>query len=321
MRASDAERARARATLALPGPTSPPSPGAAPEAPPGDEAPPRRDPFLVALPLRKDDPVLVLEANALRHSRLGERFVACLQQRDPELFASIARETGVDVLKDVDRVALAGDSVVLSGFFDRARWDGILGQYVEPEPYGASGNLYPAGSKTVGTWGDHLVVVSDDPARIRQAIDQLEGRTPVPATGIPEDMTYGEAYGVVPGAAVRQLLGSDARGIADRLATLADRIELHVDAMQDIAAVVQVRGSDRAGLDDLARTMGAALAVARVEAQATGDQATAALLEQAEVEPGGAGLALKVALPAARLEALLGDCERRRPAPAAPGGP
>jgi len=312
MREPERQRAAQRATLVLPAP--PPPAGVPADATPA-EPPPRRDPFLVALPVEPDAPLIVMEANALRHSRLGERFVACMQQRDPDLFARLERETGIDPLKDVDLVGMAGEAVVLSGFFDRARWDSILEREPHFDAYGTSGRIYRGtNQRFIGTWGDHIIVVASDAAPIQRAIDQLEGRAPVPETGIPEDMAYGELYGVVPGAAAGKLLGADSRGISDRLAALADRIELHVDAMQDVAAVVRVQGPDQAGLDDLARTMGAALAVARVEAEATGDRATADLLEFATVDPGGQGLSLKVAVPAARLEALLGDCERRRPA-------
>jgi hypothetical protein len=203
LREPERERAAQRATLTLPAAPAATPAGAAPEPPP------RRDPFLVALPVRPGDPVIVMEANALRHSRLGERFVACALERDPDAFARLERQTGIDLLKDVDRLAMVADAVVVSGFFERARWDGILAPGVEPEAYGAGGRLCTYGKQTVGAWGDHLVVVADDPAQVRRAIDQLEGRAPVPEAGIPEEMAYGEMYGVVPGAAARKLLGDD----------------------------------------------------------------------------------------------------------------
>lgn len=278
--------------------------GAAPE-------PERRDPLLVALPVKADTPVVVFEANALRHSRLGEAFVRCMLQRDPDTFAEIERETGIDVLKDLDRVAFAGEAVVLSGFFDRARWDRLEKEAGAPTRYGEAGRIFGDGGSppVVGVWRDQIMVLGDGPESVRQALDQLEGRAPVPESGIPEDLAYGEVYGVLPGSAARKLLPMADRALAARIAEAASRIELHVDAMSDVAAVVRVVGDDGAGLQDLARTLAGGVAAARVQAQVTRDRELADLLEFANVVDGRDRFSVEVALPAERLERWFGDCQ------------
>jgi hypothetical protein len=306
----DEYQRRRRATLVVPPARAQAS--VAP-APPAGREPERRDPFLVALPVKPGSPVVVLEANALRHSRLGERFVACLQAQDPALLDQLQRDSGIDPLKDIDRVAFLGDSMVVSGFFDRVRWDQLRSQ---AEPYGEAGRIYHEPHMVLGAWRDQLMVLSDRPEAIRTAIDQLEGRAQVPETGIPDEMAFGEIYGLIPGTAARWMLGTGQQALADRITSLASRIELHVDAMQDVAAVVRIRGEDAAGLSDLARSLGAALAVARVKAQATNDERLAELLENAEVHPGAGELSLQLALPADRLEAWFEGCEGRGSAPA-----
>lgn len=309
MRDAERERMESRATLELPAEPRPPS---------EDEAPQKRDPFLVALPVEPGKPVLVLEANALRHSRLGELFVGCLLQSDPKLFEEVTRESGIDPLKDVDRVGFVGDAFVISGFFDRARWDRLVRYGATMERYGDAGRLYREGGEPVlGVWRDQLVVIAEDDAQARRAIDQLEGRAPVPESGIPEDMAYGEAYGVIPGDAARRLLGTGNAELAARIAAAASRVELHVDAMQDVAAVVRVHGDDAAGLSDLARALGGALALARVEAGATNDERLAALLEQARVVPMNGSFAVELALPAEQLEQWFEGCGERGGAGAA----
>lgn len=308
MRGPEYERFERRATLVLPAPAAPATGSATADARP----PARRDPFLVSLPVKPDAPVVVFEANALRHSRLGERFVACVRARHGQELEAFQEKLGLDPFKDVDRVAYVGDAVVVSGFFDRVRWD-VLGR--EPEGYGEAGRLWRDGGLTVGAWRDQIVVFSERPEDVRAAIDQLEGRAAVPASGIPEDMAYGEVYGVLPGAAARRLIGPDDRGLAERIAALASRVELHVDAMQDVAAVVRVRGEDQAGLSDLARSLGAALAVARVRAQASQDRRLSDLLESAAVQPGEKDFSLQLALPADRLEAWFEGCDARSPTP------
>ncbi|MFT3913723.1 MAG: hypothetical protein QM704_06335 [Anaeromyxobacteraceae bacterium] len=316
MRPAEEERARARATLVLP---QAPGPG------PAQAEPPRRDPFLVSLPVTADRPVVVLEANALRHSRLGERLVACLLARDPDTFAKIEREIGVDPLKDVDRVGFAGDSVVVSGFFDRMRRD-QLERNTDASSYGDGGRLYRqrggGSGPAIATWGDGLVLMGDE-ASLRRSIDQLEGRAPAPETGIPEDMAYGEAYGVVPGTAVQRLFGQKDPELAQRIAAAASRVEFHVDAMNDVASVVRVRGDDGAGLSDIARSIGGALAAARVEAQARDDRRMAELLEHARVLDDKGSFSVEMALAGDRVEQLFEGCEKAgepRPAPPAPAG-
>jgi len=312
MRAEEQKRMERRATLALPAPRgeSAPAPAPAPE-------PALRDPFLVGLPVEEGEPVVVFEANALRHSRLGELFVACVLARDPDTFAEVERAIGVDPLKDIDRVAFVGGAMVVSGFFDRLK-PSVLDAEGRPAAYGEAGRLWipdprggtvpDPGRPAIALWKDQLLVVSDDPDALRRSIDQLEGRAPVPDAGIPDDMAYGEVYGAIPGEAARRLFGRDERGLGERLAAVASRIELHVDAQSDLAAVVRVRGDDAEGLSDLGKSIGAALAVARVQAQATDDTRFADLLASARVQDRGGALAIELAVPAERLESWFRDC-------------
>jgi hypothetical protein len=88
--------------------------------------------------------------------------------------------------------------------------------------------------------------------------------------------------------------------------------------MQDVAAVIRVQGNDAQGLDDLAKSMGAALAVARVKAQVDGDAELADLLENAKVRPGGGGFSMQLAVPAAQLERWFEGCGRPEGQPGAP---
>lgn len=319
MRPAEVERMQRRATLPAPPPTGEP---VEPGAPPAE--PSFRDPFLAALPVEPGQPVLVFEANALRHSRLGELFVECLLAREPDALAELERAAGIDPLKDIDRVGFAGDAVVVSGYFDRLKLDELEPDHLR-ERYGDAGTLLlpdPARARPVGPdglplpddrtsialWKDQLLVFADDPASLRLAIDQLEGRAPAADTGLTDDLAYGEVYGVIPGEAARRLFGRDARGLGERLAAAASRIELHVDAQRDLAAMVRVRGEDAAGLSDLARSLGAALAVARVEANATDDARFAELLESARVTDRGGTLAIELAVPVERLEEWFRGC-------------
>ncbi len=302
--------------------TMPPAPAAAAgRKAPGAEPPApataiRRDPFLTALPAAPGEPVVVFEANALRHSRLGELFIRCALARDPGVFDTLSRETGLDVLKDVDRVGFAGETVVVSGTFDAARWE-RLGKGSVEERHGDEGRLYRipgrAASPVLARWRDQVVVISPDEAGARQALDQLEGRVPAPAPVLDEALSYGEVYGVIPGEAVQRLFSKRDAELGARLAAAASRVELHVDAMQDVAAVLRVDGPDEAALSELARSLGGAIAAGRLQAQATGDTRLADLLDAARVVPESGRFSLELAVPAATLERWFEDCAGATP--------
>ncbi len=305
--------------------TLPPPPAAVAAAASVEDAspPPRRDPFLLALPRDPKRALLVLEANALRHSRLGELFVDCVF-RDPrhDPFEEVRRELGFDPLKDVDRVALADDGLVVSGFFGNAHFE-QLRRESRVSSYGEAGRVYrpldgesAEGELTVGTWGDHLVVAGDE-RFVEQTIDRLEGRAADAPQVIPESLTYGEAYGVLPGDALKVLLRGENAELGERLARIASRIELHADAMRDVAVVARVSGDDEPGLEDLGKAFGAALAVGRFQARVRGDDRLVQLLEHARVERGGRSFSVELALPIDVLEGWFGGC---RAAPPAGGG-
>jgi hypothetical protein len=281
---------------------------APPVSEPAPAAPEKRDPFMVALPIKPETPVVMFEVNALRYSKLGEGFLGCVQARDGNRFADLARQTGIDPLRDIDRVAFMGDSIVVSGQFESAHWD-RLGP--SPERYGQSGRIYQTPQMAVGTWGPGLLVLSPHPERVQTAMDQLEGRAPAPEPPLAGDQMLSEIYGIVPGAAARAALGSGSGdgGLLDRIASLASRIELSADAMEDLAADVHIRGNDSPGLSALGDELGAALTAARANARAGGNKKLSTLLENVKVKSSDREISIHVAVPASRVEDLLGNCD------------
>jgi hypothetical protein len=313
LRTEEVKRLRERRVL-------PPVAAAAPDPfSDGTPAPPRRDPFLVALSRDPSRPLLVLEANALRHSRLGELFVECvfgLPGRDP--FDQVRRELGLDPLKDVDRVAISDEGMVISGFFERAHFQ-QLARDSDLSRYGDAGRVYrPRGSagepaapgpgpEGFATWGANMILLGSGPF-VEQSIDRLEGRAPEAPPVIPENLTYGEAYGVLTGQAIGALFRGDQSELGRRLAEVAPRIELHVDAMRDVAISASFSGPDGHAVDDLGSALGGALAVARLQARAGGDERLAQLLEHARVVRGAEGFLLELAIPVTVLEGWFSGC-------------
>ncbi|HEX9243782.1 MAG TPA: hypothetical protein VF875_15165 [Anaeromyxobacter sp.] len=308
LRTDEVKRLQERRTLA---PIASAAPAFDPWAP-GPQAPPRRDPFLVALPRDPSEPLVVLEANALRHSQLGELFVDCLFRApggDP--FREL-RALGFDPLKDLDRVAVSSRGVVVSGFFARTRFDRLV-EVSEVSSYGDAGRLLrspvaaAAGGPVLGIWGTSTLLLGER-RFVEEGIDRLEGRAADAPPVIPESLTYGEAYGVLSGKAIAGLFRGDPSGVGQKLADVASRVELHADAMSDVAMTAKVSGPDGGAVEDLGSALGAAMAVARLDARARGSAELAQLLEHARVLRGSGEFSLELAIPMDVLEGWFAGC-------------
>jgi hypothetical protein len=322
LRGREVERMTARRTRPLP-------PPAAETAGP----PPQRDPLLAALPRGKGRTALVFEANALRHSPVGELLLACMLRDGGSGLAQLKERTGVDPLQDLDRLVVTDDGVILSGNFGKARLSELL-EGSDSRQYGEGARLYtptvpaaadgaePREHPSVASWNDQLLVFSRNPDGAREVVDRVEGRAGADeAPLIDEESTYGEMYGVVSVAQLSKMLGNAQPELLARLGEVADSVELHVDARSDVAVVAEVKGSDADKVADLGKSLGAALSVARLQAQAEGQKELVELLDFARVRPDDGTFQLEVALPLAYLQQKLASCgEERRAAQSARSG-
>jgi hypothetical protein len=275
---------------------------------------------LAALPpLEEAKGLLVLEANALRYSEIGELLLGCLSPSDRRSLASFKETLGIDPLEDIDRVAFAGRAVLISGSF---------GGLTVPEggaPYGKSATIYEAPGQSYAVVGSELMIVSNDPAALRAAIDRAESPPSGPSP-IDEGEAYGEAYGVLSAAAVEQLLKETQPELASRMAGLTDRIQLHLSADQELAFVLDVSGNDAGRISELSRTAAGAIALWRLQAEAEGEHEISELLDFAKVRPAGSDTRLELAVPVEWLKKQLGSCANPEgatplapdPSPAAP---
>jgi len=287
-----------------------------------------RDPLLAALPRGKGRTALVFEANALRHSPVGELLLDCLLRDGGSNLAQLKQRTGVDPLQDLDRLVVTDDGVILSGNFGEARMAELF-EETDSREYGEGARLYaprlPASPSTadgaersspsLASWNDQLLVFSRDPDGAREVIDRVEGRAGADeAPLIDEESTYGEMYGVVGVAQLQQMLGRDQPELLARLGEVAESVELHIDARSDVALVAEVKGADADKVKDLGKSLGAALSVARLQAQAEGQQELVQLLDFARVRPDDGTFRLEVALPLPYLQEKLAACGEARSA-------
>ncbi|AKU91840.1 hypothetical protein AKJ08_2227 [Vulgatibacter incomptus] len=299
LRPSEVERVARRRTL---------PPPVAPEAKADRKPEPQRDPLLAALSSAPGASNVVLEVNALRHSPLGELFVGCLAAEHGEELKRLQDELGIDPLEDVDRFALGGETVMISGHFANAKWDKIAGDS-ESKPIGERGRLFTKGDEAVAIWNDELVIAGKSVEAVQETIDRVEGRSESPPA-LDESLTYGEIYGQLSVESMTKLLGTDQPELAERLREAAERIELHVDATGDVAISADVRGGSGQALDDLARSMSGAISLARIQSKVRGDAELSQLLDLANVARKDGRFTIELALPLALLQKHLADCGR-----------
>jgi len=289
-----------------------------------------RDPVLAALPRGKGRSAVVIEANALRYSPIGELLLDCLMRDGGKRMEELRRISGVDPLQDLDRMVITDDGFILSGNFGKARFTELLKERVSSD-YGPNGRVYEGGdvvitrpdgttargntTEAVGVWNDQLLVVGKSPDSVKETLDRVEGRGSDEPPVISEGATYGEMYGVLSVEQLMKLFPPEQAELAQRLKEVADTVELHMDARSDVAMVAQIRGSDEAKVTDLGKSLGAALSVARLRAQAEGETELAQLLDFAKVQPDGNEFKLEMAVPLDVIKERLAWC-RDEPQPA-----
>lgn len=276
----------------------------------------KRDPVMIALPTTRGKSAMVFEAAALKESPIGRLWLDCmLSERDAEELERFKRDYGVDMLNDVDRVAVSSQKVmILSGDLGGAHWDKLD----RPKrAYGDKGLIYESenhgGSKAIASWGDGIQLVGEV-KEIEAAIDRLEDRAPPEPPLIQDWSAYGDAYGVLSAEDFARMLPASQREIADRLKGALEQIELHVDASDEVAIVADATGPTATDVDDLGKTLGAALSLGRLKAQSDGDEKLAELMELARVSPRGGRFSLELALPMPLIQREMGPCKRKRDA-------
>lgn len=286
-----------------------------------------RDPVLAALPRGAGRSAVVIEANALRYSPIGELLLDCLMRDGGKRMAEFRRVSGVDPLQDLDRMVITDKGLVLSGNFSNARFKELFQERTASD-YGPGAKVYEPGSVVVttedgserrgrdngvvGTWNDQLLVVGDTPESVKEVLDQVHGGGSNEPPVISEGSTYGEMYGVLSVEEIAKLIPKEQGDLAQRLREVANTVELHMDARSDVAMVAEIRGTDEGKVTDLGKSLGAALSVARLKAQAEGNKDLAQMLDFAKVQPDGSEFKLELAVPLEAIKERLAFCRDER---------
>ncbi|WP_375765379.1 hypothetical protein NR798_27090 [Archangium gephyra] len=287
------------------------------------------DPVLAALPRGKGKTAVVIEANAIRHSPIGELLLECLMNRGSKGLERFKQETGVDPLKDLDRLVITDNGVIVSGNFGDGKLKDLLAREGGTDyDYGDGARLFeakpppppPEGRPrmiqplrpSLGLWNNQMLVFGDTPEGVKEVIDRVEGRGPDEPPVISEGSTYGEMYGVLSTEQLKKLFPQEQQELAARLAEVAENVELHVDASSDFAMTAQVKGPNADKVTDLGKSLGGALSLARMKAQAEGEKELAQLLDFAKVKPDGDEFKLELAVPLDVIKQQLSFCREQQ---------
>jgi hypothetical protein len=293
------------------------------------EKPRMRDPVLAALPRGKGHSAMIIEANALRYSPIGELLLNCLMRDGGRKLDEFRKASGIDPLQDIDRLVVTDKGVVFSGDFSKARFKEMFQERVASD-YGTGARVYEPGpvlltqadggvrrgrdTAAFGTWNDQMLVVGDNPDEVKEILEQVQGGGSDQPPVIPEDAAYGEMYGVLSVEQLARMVPPGQEELVQRLREAAQTVELHMDASSDMAMVAYVNGADGSKLTDLGKSLGAALSVARLKAQAEGNKELAEMLDFAKVQPAGDFFKLELAVPLDVLRERLAFCRDERQA-------
>lgn len=290
-------------------------PLALPDAGAANVPPPAKDPVLALMPSEVKRAAVVAEVNAIVNSDLGGLMTECLFGDDTDFLREL-RDAGVDPINQIDRVAMIDDSMVVTGDFKNSQWKRFLPQQSVKKDYGRQGEVIEVtgddgGVQTFAVWNGQMFIAGGTEASQKQLLDRLEGNAPPAGTPVlDESMAYGEVYGVIAGEVLAQMVGQQDPRLGDSLRQSARSVQLHMDVSHDVGLVADIQSSDPQKTEELRRTIGSALSLARMKATANGKTKEADLLELARVQSaeGGSDFRLEAGVPYEYMETAFKQC-------------
>ena len=274
---------------------------------------PARDPVLALMPSEVKRIAVVAEFNAIINSELGGLMTDCLFG-DADFLGDL-RDAGMDPITKVDRVAMIDDSLVVTGDFKDARWKKFLPGDSVAKDYGRQGQVIEVGREdggveTFAVWGGQMFIAGGDQASQKAILDRLEGNGPQGKPVLDDSMAYGEVYGVVASSMLAELIGKQDARLGETIRESAKSVQLHMDVSHDVGLVADVQSADPQKTQELRRSLGSALSLARMQAQAKGKNEEADILDLAHVfsAEGGTDFRLEAGLPYAYMEKVFRQC-------------
>jgi hypothetical protein len=277
-------------------------PSSTPPAPPASlPARPARD-GLALFAQAQGANVAVVQLNAILNTPLFARFEACLPDGLKKL-REAAQSLGLDLDRDLDRVAISSAGVALSGFFgDQPLAERLLGDQLEQ----AGRTTYRDARLFVQPGGTCLaqrgaLLLFGPTGGCERLVDQSIDPAPEGAPE-PDDELYGDLYLRTDLRSLRDPKDQEARGDPELLTQLVDGLgglTLRANVWDEVALTIDApfrSGSDVAALSSLAR-----LGLEAGRTELAEDPVWQALLARSSVSTANRQLHVELALPTEQL--------------------
>lgn len=266
------------------------------------------DPLLRALTAVEGDGAQALvEWQTMVQSPLAQKLMKCSGNELQKGLNELQKELGIHALDDIDRIGGGKELMVLSGNFQ----DFKAPPNATSSSYGDGAQLYSMGNaSTMAKLGPNVMLVGDS-AKVKDAIDRMEGRTPSETSFVPMS---GELNGLLSKEALSGFLGAP---LGDNPASLLQKAlgdaAIRMNVTDDVALSFDLQPQPGVEAADLQRMLDGVVSYARRQAEQQADSELLWMLETAQSKVQEGTVAFDVALPGAfLLKAMNCDSEGNR---------
>ena len=227
-----------------------------------DTGPVEPDPILRGLrAIPKSSGMMVLEANAIKHSWIFDALEGCIDFQDTDLPEGFPED--FDLTESIDRVATGDGVALVSGFFEGIDWEAAAG---EPTEIRDGTKIYEASEGNFfAIWDNQMMITADSQEALDEVLNGLMNPESVPATGgLDANDAYGDIYGKFNGAVMQQMVPEEYQDqLTPELLETLQSVDFHVDTSQGLAMSAQVHSDDEETLKALNFVMKLALSQAK----------------------------------------------------------
>lgn len=124
-----------------------------------------------------------VELNAIRHSEVANKILKCRETEAMGVLDDFKERLNIDPSKDIDRVAISGESLAVSGYFKDITLPPEVGDGVEyggaklyETPGGVDRRGNPRDPVHFAVVGEDMVVTGPSAEAVKASVDRIEGR-------------------------------------------------------------------------------------------------------------------------------------------------
>ena len=208
--------------------------------------------------------LMVLEANAIKHSWIFEALEGCIDFQKTDLPEGFPED--FDIMESVDRVATGDGVALVSGFFEGVDWEAAIGDPID-ESDGAK--IFEASEgQYFAIWDDQMMITADSREQLDDVLRGLSDPSSIPTGGgLDANDAFGDIYGKLNGLVLKNLVPEEYQEqLTPELLESLEGVDFHVDTSQGLAMSAQVHSDNEETLKALNFVMKLALSQAQSSA-------------------------------------------------------